>query len=127
MLGKFAVGFGIVLLLVGVLGFVPGAAPNGHLLGIFHINVAHNLVHLLTGAAALLCGLTSEHASRTFFRVFGVIYGLVAILGLFSGDQPVLGIIANNMADVVLHLAIAAFSLVLGFVVRTPAAQLAAH
>jgi hypothetical protein len=35
-------------------------APNQMLLDVFHINAAHNLVHLLSGAVALGCGLASE-------------------------------------------------------------------
>ncbi|PYL96244.1 MAG: DUF4383 domain-containing protein, partial [Verrucomicrobia bacterium] len=46
--------FGIVFLAVGILGFVPGVTSdvNGMpmLLGIFHVNTAHNLVHIVSGA-----------------------------------------------------------------------------
>ena len=118
MLRKLAMLFGIVFLAVGVLGFVPAANPNGHLLGIFHVNMAHNLVHLLSGLVALMAAFTSEHASRLYFRWFGWIYGLVAVLGLVYGERPLFGIIANNMADVVLHFAIAAVSLIIGYTVR---------
>jgi hypothetical protein len=106
--------FGAVMLLVGILGFVPGLAPNGHLLGVFHINAAHNFVHILTGAVALWVGYTSEHASKLFFLTFGVIYGLVAILGFIAVDRPVLGFMANNIADAWLHVAIAVVSIALG-------------
>jgi hypothetical protein len=81
--------FGGVFVLVGILGFIPAAAPDEHLLGIFHVNAAHNIVHLLTGIIAIACGLASEHASILFFRIFGVVYGLVAILGLIAGDRPI--------------------------------------
>ena len=56
----------------------------------------------------------------TFFKVFGVVYGLVAILGFFAGDQPLLGMIAHNMADTWLHVAIAVVSLWLGFGTKAP-------
>jgi hypothetical protein len=115
MLKKCAMIFGIVMLAVGVLGFVPGVSVHDHLFGIFHINAAHNVVHLLTGIVAVGVSLASEKASRRFFQIFGFVYGLVAILGMVSGDRPVLGLIANNMADVWLHILIAAGSLALGF------------
>jgi hypothetical protein len=118
-----AVAFGIVFLLIGILGFVPAAAPHGMLLGIFHVNAAHNAVHLLSGIVALACGLTSASASRMYFRVFGVVYGLVAVLGLVQGEGELLGLIANNMADVWLHVAISVAALVLGFGVRDPAVR----
>jgi len=44
-----------------------------------------------------------------------VIYGLVAVLGFFYGDAPLLGIVANNAADSVLHVVIAVVALYLGF------------
>jgi hypothetical protein len=116
MLKTMATVFGIVFLLVGILGFVPGVTDNGHLLGIFHVNTAHNIVHILSGAVALIAAATSARAAQMYFRVFGLVYGLVALLGFMAGgDQPVLGIIANNAADNWLHLAIALVSLGLGF------------
>jgi hypothetical protein len=107
--------FGVVFLLVGILGFVPGITENGHLLAIFHVNTAHNIVHILSGIAALVAAGISLAAARNYFRIFGVVYGLVAVLGFFSGDQPVLGILANNSADNWLHVGIALTALVLGF------------
>jgi hypothetical protein len=115
MLQKIAVGFGIVFLAVGFLGFVPGVTKDEHLLGIFHVNAAHNMVHILTGTIAVICGLMSARASQLFFRIFGVVYGLVAVLGFMGGDQPILGLISNNRADAWLHTGIAAVSLFLGF------------
>ena|SRR6185436_3813963 len=112
-----AIVFGVVFLVVGILGFVPNLAPDGMLLGIFHVNFAHNVVHLLSGAVALLCGMASTNASQLYFRIFGVVYGLVAVLGFVMGEGKLLGLISNNIADAWLHLVIAATSLVLGFAV----------
>ena len=53
-----------------------------------------------------------------FFRIFGVIYALVAALGIYSGEHPMLGLIANNYADVGLHAVIAAVALYLGFAMK---------
>ena len=115
MIKTAAVLFGIVFILIGILGFVPGITDNHMLLGIFHVNPAHNVVHLLSGAAALFAGMTSAGASRIYFRVFGVIYGLVAVMGFMVGDGMLLGLISNNTADTWLHVVIAAVSLLLGF------------
>jgi hypothetical protein len=124
MLKRIAVVFGVTFILVGILGFLPGVTRDGHLLGIFHVNPAHNLVHLLTGAVALACAAASAHAAQLFLRIFGVVYGLVAVLGFMQGDGMLLGMIANNMADAWLHTAIAAVSLFLGFGVREAATAL---
>ena len=119
MLTTIAKVWGFIFLIVGILGFVPAAAPNGHLLGIFHVNGAHNFVHLLTGVVALICGYQSVYASRMYFLIFGIVYGLVAVLGFFAGQNPVLGILANNIADAWLHVGIAVVSLALGLMPET--------
>lgn len=123
MLKTIAIIFGIIMVIVGALGFVPEANPNGRLLGVFHVNLEHNLIHIATGIVSIICGLVSEHASRLFFQIFGIIYGLVALLGLYYGDRPILGLVANNMADVVLHFIIAIFALYLGFFYHHPMAR----
>lgn len=106
--------FGIVFLAIGILGFVPGITSNGHLLGIFHVDAMHNIVHLLSGIIALVVAFKSDAAAKMYFRIFGVIYLLVAILGFINGSS-VLGLIGVNMADNLLHLVIAAVALWIGF------------
>src|SRR6266436_3742124 len=100
--------FGLVFLLVGVLGFVPACMKdvNGMpmLLGIFHVNFAHNVVHLASGAVFLLCGMAGAGPSRMFFKIFGIVYALVAVLGFIKGDALLLGLISNNMATTWLHV-----------------------
>lgn len=123
MLKTSAIIFGIVMLIVGILGFIPQFTPHGLLFGLFHVNAEHNWIHILTGIVSILCGLTSEHASRLYFQIFGIIYALVAILGFFYGDRPILGLIANNLADAVLHVIIAIFALYLGFGYHHPDAR----
>jgi len=122
MLRKICILFGIVFLTVGVFGFVPGITQGEHLLGIFHVNAAHNAVHILSGIAALICGSISTHAARMYFRIFGLVYALVAVMGFVNGDRPIFGIISNNMADTWLHVGIAAVSLLLGFTAKQAAA-----
>ncbi|MFL6584384.1 MAG: DUF4383 domain-containing protein [Chthoniobacterales bacterium] len=113
-----AILFGIVFLAVGILGFVPGVTNNDMLLGIFMVNAAHSVVHIASGIVFLLCGMAGASASSMFFKIFGVVYALVAILGMIKGQGMLLGLISNNMADVVLHVVLAAAMLYLGFGVR---------
>ena len=112
-----AVLFGVVFLVVGILGFVPAVTKDQMLLGIFHVNAAHNAVHLLSGVVALICGMMGVGASRTYFKIFGLVYGAVAVLGFMNPGEHtmLLGLISNNMADTWLHVAIAAVSLIVGF------------
>ncbi|HEY3179691.1 MAG TPA: DUF4383 domain-containing protein [Casimicrobiaceae bacterium] len=112
MLKKIAIAFGIVFIIVGI---VSAVTPNGRLLGYFEVNAAHNMVHLATGVIAVIVGFVSEKAARLFFQIFGVIYALVALLGFFTGNQPLLGIVAINAADNWLHVLIAIVALYLGF------------
>ena len=108
--------FGIVFLLIGILGFVPAVTPdNGMLLGVFHVNTAHNIIHLASGVVFLLCGMAGAGPSRTFFQIFGIIYAVVAVLGFYYGDNALLGLISNNTADTWLHVVLAVVMLFLGF------------
>jgi hypothetical protein len=112
--------FGIVFLAVGILGFVPAAAApdaNGMpmLLGTFMVNSTHSIVHIASGVVFLLCGMAGAGASRTFFKIFGLVYAVVAILGFMKGEGMLLGLISNNPADTYLHVVLAAAMLFLGF------------
>lgn len=113
---------GVVYLIVGAVGFIPlfvfGPAPagmpsaSGNLLGIFPINAAHNVVHLVIGAA-LLYGSTATSAAILVSRVVGAVYILVGILGIPFPNG--FGILPLGGADVLLHLGTGVVLLALGF------------
>lgn len=104
----------VVFLAVGVLGFVPAIAPNGFLLGIFEVDGLHNVIHLVSGLAFLWAALADEKTGRMVFKVFGVIYAIVAVVGLVQGDT-VLGLFGTNLADHLLHVVLAVVILYIGF------------
>ncbi|MGH9318041.1 MAG: DUF4383 domain-containing protein [Thermoanaerobaculia bacterium] len=114
---------GIVLFIVGLVGF---AMPG--LLGM-HLTSIHNIVHLLTGAIALYFGFSgSAAAARTFCLVFGAVYLLLGILG-FVAPGVVAGIIGHTLAagesltaDNAVHLLLGAVFLAVGAGKATPAA-----
>jgi hypothetical protein len=116
---SLAILFGLVFLVIGILGFVPACTKEidgmPMLLGIFHVNTAHNMVHLASGAVFLLCGLAGAGPSRMFFQIFGIVYALVAVLGFMKGDGMLLGLISNNKADTWLHVGLSAAMLLIGF------------
>lgn len=103
--------FGVVFLVIGVLGFVPGITSNGHLLGIFEVDTIHNIIHIVSGIAALAMAGSS---ATLFFKGFGVVYLIVTIVGFLQGDT-VLGLIGVNMADNLLHLVVSLAALYIGF------------
>lgn len=107
--------WGVIFLLVGILGFIPGVTTNGFLFGIFHVDTLHNLIHLLTGALAIVAGSAGTQASRVYFQAVGIIYAVIALLGILYGRANLLGIIASNAADTWLHIVMAAVALYLGY------------
>jgi hypothetical protein len=128
MIKNLSILFGVVFLLVGVLGFIPALSPTHsdgmrYLLGLFMVGGVHNAIHLLSGAAALAAGFTSEKYAKLYFQVFGSVYALVTVIG-FIQKTTVLGIFHVNMADNFLHLVLAVAILAIGFGVKagtTPA------
>ena len=116
---------GLVFLLVGILGFVPGITTHystlklaGHnsdakLLGLFDVSVLHNIVHLLFGVAGLALSRTWEGA-RTFLVGGGAIYLVLFVYGVIWHGETSANWIPVNWADNVLHLALGAGMIGLG-------------
>lgn len=105
---------GVVFLLIGVLGFVPGLTPDGHLLGIFAVDGIHNVVHLLSGILAVAIAGRSEASAKSFAKVFGIVYGLVALLGIIAPGTTNM-IMHVNSADNMLHVFLSVVFLVVGY------------
>ncbi len=71
---------GIVFILVGIVGFIMPTFLGTHL------SLAHNLVHIISGALALYFGLAgSLSAARLFCLVFGAVYLLLGVCGFLLG------------------------------------------
>jgi hypothetical protein len=123
MLKTAAIIFGIFFIVAGIGGFVSSLAPDGMLFGIFMVGPVHNCIHLASGVVALLCAFAGAGASRKYFQIFGLVYALVAVIGFVYGNKPLLGMVEHNIADIWLHIAIAAVALFLGFGARDTAAS----
>ncbi|HLU55757.1 MAG TPA: DUF4383 domain-containing protein [Pseudonocardia sp.] len=116
---------GVVFLLVGVLGFIPGITTNfdsltfaGHqsealLLGLFQVSVLHNIVHLLFGVAGLAMSRTAAGA-RTFLIYGGVVYAVLWVYGLVVDPTSAANFVPLNTADNWLHLLLAVGMIGLG-------------
>jgi Domain of unknown function (DUF4383) len=114
--------FGIVFLAVGILGFVPGVTTTGAdgmpmLLGIFMVNTVHSIVHIASGVVFLLASMAGAGAASLWFKLFGLVYAVVAVLGFMTPNGLLLGLISNNPADTWLHVGLAAAMLLIGFAV----------
>lgn len=123
---------GVVFLLVGIAGFIPGITTNyddmsfaGHegakLLGIFEVNVLHNIAHLAFGVGILMS--RTPGGARTFLIGGGVIYALLFLYGLIVDHDSDANFIAINDADTWLHLGLAAGMIALGLVLPREAGE----
>lgn len=106
---------GIVLLLVGILGFTTVLAPLGA-----HLNPAHNAVHIVSGIIALYFGFAgSMSAARGFDLVFGAVYLLLGVVGYLVGDAANMHMLhigplmLGNM-DHIIHIALGILFLIGG-------------
>ncbi len=112
----YAMVIGAVLALVGILGFVPGIGQP-LLLGIFGVNIAQNLLHLVGGALMIWFGYSGSGKSANM--VLGIVLAVVAVLGFVPGANSLLATIFNiNMAITYLHVAIAVVSLGVAYGVK---------
>ncbi len=113
---------GIVFLLVGIAGFIPGITTNlydgldfagsggeAELLGIFQVSVLHNIVHLLFGVGIFMAA--TPQGARSFLIGAGAIYLVLFVLGIIGGADWV----PVNDADNWLHLGLGVGLLAAGF------------
>ncbi|WP_037311815.1 DUF4383 domain-containing protein [Amycolatopsis orientalis] len=123
----FAAVVGLVFLLVGVLGFIPGVTTNydqlggaGHesgalLLGVFQVSILHNLVHIAFGLAGLAMARTAGSA-KGFLIGGGVIYLVLWLYGLLIDHGSTANFVPVNGADNWLHLVLGLGMVALGVI-----------
>lgn len=122
---------GVVFLLVGILGFVPGITTNydqlsfaGHhseaaLLGLFNVSVLHNFVHLAFGVAGVVLARTINGA-RWFLIGGGLIYLVLFLYGLVIDQNSAANFVPINDADNWLHLGLGLGMVALGLLLGRP-------
>ncbi|MFV0137987.1 DUF4383 domain-containing protein [Streptomyces sp. HMX87] len=108
---------GVVFLLVGVLGFIPGVTTNydtmefaahhsdAKLLGIFQVSILHNLVHLAFGIAGLALSRAAAQA-RLYLLVGGAVYLVLWLYGVIIDHDSAANFVPVNTADNWLHLSL---------------------
>lgn len=106
--------FGVVFIIVGVLGFVPSFSSGGLTLGVLSIDAMFAAVYIVSGILALLAAWSSAQHAMLYFKVFGIVFAIATVAGFIEGDT-VLGLMTVNTADNVLDLVIAAIALWAGF------------
>ena len=109
---------GVVFIAVGIVGFF---SPN--LLGA-HLGKLHNGVHLVTGVVSLYFGTKGSLASaRQFCIIFGLVYGLLGVVGYFVGTGPdhmlELPKLMLGTRDHIIHIVIGVLYLIGGFTTKS--------
>src|SRR3989338_6913187 len=96
----YAMVLGAVLVLLGLVGSV-----NSPVLGLFGVNTAQNLLHLVGGAAVLWFGYKGAgKATNMWLGIFALVAG---VLGLIPGANALLAqLFGINTAITYLHLAV---------------------
>jgi hypothetical protein len=124
---RVALIFGVVFILVALGGFLtPGgtgmeAHPDNapRVLGLFPINLLHNIVHLLFGIWGIAASRTWG-AAKTYCQVAGVMYLLLVVLAFV--DPTTFGLIPIGGNDIWLHAVLGIVLAGVGFTSRDPVA-----
>ena len=105
---------GLVFVIVGVAGFA-----SHNLLGA-HLSTPHNVVHIVSGIAALYFGFAgSAGGARGFCFLFGLVYLLLGVCGWFLGTgaehmfEKIPSLMLGKM-DHIIHMALGAIFLIGG-------------
>jgi hypothetical protein len=127
----FALLFGIVFLMAGFAGFIPGLSPMHHhpdlivtaqsrlALGLFPVNVLHNLVHILFGIWGLAAA-RSPGAATLYAKGVAIIYALLTVMGLIPVLNTTFGLVPLYGNDIWLHAVLALVAAYFGFAHHAP-------
>lgn len=108
---------GLVFLVVGVAGFIPGITTDygslefashesgAELFGLFQVSILHNLVHLAYGLTGLILAGTAAGA-YSYLLVGGAVYLVLWVYGLSVGHDSDANFVPLNTADDWLHFAL---------------------
>ena len=107
----YAIVFGVVYTLVGLVGMAVAPTLATATLVVFPVNVLHNAVHLAVG----LLGIAAFAGNRTveYARSMAVAFAVITVAGLLP--QPLLGLVPLGGLDVPLHAATALLAAAAGW------------
>lgn len=111
-----AIVFGVVFVLVGLLGmFIPNPLVGPGAL--FDTNTAHDLVHLLFGIILLVVAFAAPMKSGLWLKILGVVYLIIALAGFVLAPMGgmLFGLVETNDADHWLHILLGVVLLLAGF------------
>lgn len=131
----FALVWGIAFLAIGLSGFIPGLTTPPHAghpplavdsfygqaLGLFPVNILHNLVHILFGIWGLL-SYKSLSAAKGYARGVAIVYAVLMIAGFVPGLNTMFGLVPLFGNDVWLHALLSLVAAYFGWMHRDVAA-----
>jgi Domain of unknown function (DUF4383) len=117
--------FGIIFLIVGIAGFIPGITTDydeltafdhegAKELGFIGVNILENIVHLLYGVVGL-AAVSSWAASKNYFVWGGVLYLAIWIYGLIIDKDTSANFIGVNTAADWVHFILGVTMIAVGF------------
>ena len=121
---------GAALLFAAATDYIPAFIDTeGRVFGLFHLDIYKDALHLASAAWAIAAAAISRQASIFFLKVFGTLYFLDGVMGVFTGSGYLdLSIFIDGVrststfvkvASSVPHLALGAFGIVTGFSARS--------
>lgn len=127
----FALIYGVMFLLIGVAGFIPGLVgdphPNhpdlalesgyGQLLGLFPVNLLHNIVHLLFGFWGIVA-YGGAGRPVAFARWVAILYGALTMAGFVPGLSTMFGLVPLFGNDIWLHALLSVVAAFFGWIHR---------
>ena len=127
----FALIFGIAFLAIGISGFIPGLSTPPHAghpdlavdsfygqaLGLFPVNILHNIVHILFGLWGLL-SYKSLSASKGYAKGVAIAYAVLTVAGFVPGLNTMFGLVPLFGNDIWLHALLAAVAAYFGWMHR---------
>lgn len=105
-LQKLSLGYFVALIIAASLNYIPGLTDeDGLAFGIFALDIYDDALHVASALWALVAGLMSHRAARTFLILFGLAYLGDGVFGFFTGYGYLdLGIFTNASAGVDMSL-----------------------
>ncbi|MES2966319.1 MAG: DUF4383 domain-containing protein [Patescibacteria group bacterium] len=94
-------GYAAMFFFVAFMGYIPAFLDDqGNLFGLFTLDMYDNTLHATSGVWALIAALISNKQIILYFKIFGSVYFLDSIIGLYAGNSFLdFGIFIYGMAD----------------------------
>lgn len=79
--------YAFLFFFVAVMGYIPPFVDDqGYLFGLFALDLYDNLLHAFSGLWVLIASIVSLRQTTLYFKLFGTIYFLDGLIGLFVGN-----------------------------------------